>query len=253
MKQAVSVTCDKVFEVGFDYYSTVPDEGGVFLPFGAHPAARIRNLEPKDFDASARRTIGIFCAGNLSGASYNNPSLIATFNTPSRTQIINWTAEMFSPRIVATTSDFKTGLKDHLNHIVLLDQATDGLSLGEYFSALRDAEFVLCPPGVNHPHCHNIFEGMACGCIPILGYDNWMRPRLQNGINCITFSDKPSFADAILRALRSTAGERARLRDGVIRYYDSFVRPNVVVEQMVAKAKRVRVLNERHSVRYLGG
>ena len=78
------------------------------------------------------------------------------------------------------------------------------------------------------PMCHNIVEGMAAGCIPITNYAGWFWPPLTDGENCLTFTDPPSLLAAVRRALSLPAGEIARLRAGVLEYYDTHLSPTVV-------------------------
>jgi hypothetical protein len=119
----------------------------------------------------------------------------------------------------------------------------------DYFKALESSDFLLCPPGVNHPHCHNIFEGLSRGCIPILQYDQLMRPALTPGYNCLSFADESQLLATVTSALQMTDEQITQMRQRCFAY-SATISPAVAVLNSITRSSvtRVCVLNETASL-----
>ncbi len=55
----------------------------------------------------------------------------------------------------------------------------ESLSAEEYYKKIKESKFVLVPHGYLHPESYRLYEGLECGCIPIIEnphnfYDNFL-------------------------------------------------------------------------------
>ena len=251
----VGVLQPHCFDISFDYYSEKIDSSQAFLPFGMHPEACLLGFDNpdacKDHHAGATRSIAVFCAGNLSYPEYDNEQLSLRFGILTRRHLIQQMHADFFELIISKPESVVSGAYKS-GAIAIIDQAISGLTMAEYFAALAKSDFVLCPPGVNHPHCHNIYEGMSRGCIPILEYSHWMRPRLDDGINCIAFSGLEGLRNAVNLALRMSDAEKENLRRGVTQYWDRYVRPDAFLLSLTSSNGRtICMLNETASTDFI--
>jgi hypothetical protein len=92
------------------------------------------------------------------------------------------------------------------------------------------------------PLCHNIVEAMSVGCIPLTNYADWLSPPLTDGVNCLRFRDRDDLLSRV-HDVRSAGSETiARLRRGVIEYYDRHLAREPFLSRLRAQtAPRVRL------------
>ena len=111
-----------------------------------------------------------------------------------------------------------------------------------WLEALAKADFFLACPGVGMPLCHNVIESLAAGAIPILQYSAYLPPPLEDGVNCLAFSNAAGLREVIERALAMNQQEIQRLRAGVKAYYDAFLAPGRFAKRLLS-GPRVLLLN----------
>ena len=92
------------------------------------------------------------------------------------------------------------------------------------------------------PHAHNLIEAMSVGTIPITNYHSYMRPTLTPDGNCLAFSTVEELDRVINRALRMSAAEIQRLREGVISYYDQHIEPESFGKKLVERSASISEL-----------
>lgn len=63
-------------------------------------------------------------------------------------------------------------------------------SNNDYAKLLANSSHFLCLPGYKMPLCHNLFEAIEFGCVPIvhISYHKWLEPALKNAITSFTYS-----------------------------------------------------------------
>lgn len=123
------------------------------------------------------------------------------------------------------------------------------LAQNDYFSALRQCDFVLSPPGWCMPLSHNLIEAMMCGAIPITNAAGFMAPPLESGLTCLAFDDAASFEDILNRALDMPPEEVTRMRRAVMEYYDKFLEPSSFGRALASRREDVLLVNaEERSV-----
>ncbi len=243
----------RILEICFDFYSPAhhPDQT-FFWPFGMHPEALLLGLdrcaeEQHTAPSSEPRLIRILCAGNLSYPEYARSTINDHFGMLNRADIIGAVRRHFNAEIVTSPAALTT--PSGPVQIALIDQATDGFPMAAYFQALQASDFLLCPPGVNHPHCHNIFEGLSRGCIPILQYDQLMRPTLKAGWNCLSFANESQLLATVTSALQMTHEQIMHMRQRCFAYA-SLTSDSCAVLKLLKQTsvKRVCLLNETASM-----
>ena len=189
----------------------------------------------------------MFLAGNLSYPEYADDRIPRAYSLLNRREFVNAIRREFPELITTASNEVRGGTCNF--PISMIDQAIDGLCMPEYFLTLERSDFLLCPPGVNHPHYHNIFEGMSRGVIPVLEYAHLMRPAMQDSVNCISFRGRDGLIAAVHRVLSMPAAELNRIRRSCLEYFDKFCTPASVIRRICdADIKRIRMLNESESV-----
>ena len=103
----------------------------------------------------------------------------------------------------------------------------------EWLRTLSHANFFLAAPGTTYPMSHNCVESLAVGTIPVLEYASVFRPTLTDGVNCLTYKGKKGFRRTLSRLQDMEALEIERLRKGAVEYYDKYLGPERMVEQLM--------------------
>ena len=228
-----------------------PDAAGPFyrLPYGVHPGFTARGWDAL-FPAqrSTSRTTRVLFAGNTDPGLYDSDlwrdrkaqygirltrfeavNALHEQLTEDRMLVADWDADDL-PRLFDGTCRDK-----------LFMARWNAYRGPEWPRALGSAEFFLALPGVVMPMCHNIVEAMAAGCIPVTNYAGWFLPALQDGHDCLAFTDAASLVAAVERALAMPPADVQRLRTGALRYYERHLAPARVPEALDALPDGARV------------
>ena len=155
-KRITDSTCDS--QISPDYFLNTSN---IFrIPVGTHPLFPVQ-LPEKEL----LRNNTVCFAGSRDPIYATFPSEF--WNMPSRTETIKLLNETFP------------------------DLVRDRMKQPEYIDLLRTTRFFICLPGLSMPLCHNLYESIACGCIPIIheSYSAWLHPGLQEILRPTTYSD----------------------------------------------------------------
>lgn len=117
---------------------------------------------------------------------------------------------------------------------VLSDSGT-GIAPEQWLPTMALADFFLCPPGIVMPMCHNVIEAMAVGTIPLISYAEWFHPNLKHLHDCVVFGGPDDLVEKLRLVLAMPPADVARMRANVIDYYESHLRPQVVVQALESR------------------
>ena len=111
----------------------------------------------------------------------------------------------------------------------------------KYMDFLTNCSFYLFTPGVGFPLCHNNYEAMAAGCIPITQYAHYHFPNLEHGKNCLVFKDEKDLVKQVNRALEMDEEEISRMRNNVIKYYEQYLSEEAIIKNIEQKVLREHI------------
>jgi hypothetical protein len=209
--------------VSVDWFSEDVRRDGLVMPYFAHPS--LQRLDVSVDRSGSGRPVRIGFAGTLDEQIYRRKF---DFPMPGRADVLDRLIERFEGRAALVRSREELGAVDPGATPIVLVLVRDPsdttrkhvLGGGEYLSFLGRCSFFVAPPGFRMPLCHNLVEAMSVGAIPIVGYGAWLYPPLRDGFDSLQFSTLDELDSAIERALAADEKEIARLRDGVLSYYD---------------------------------
>ena len=128
-------------EVSFEYFDSNPEiSDSIRIQIGPHPI-HFENF--REISVNQFRT-GIFFAGAQT-EDYHRCFSKEIWKMPNRMESIKFLQENGQGQIISS----------RINH----DQYCEPLKSHRYFLAL---------PGMHMPLCHNVFEAIFCGCIPVI-------------------------------------------------------------------------------------
>lgn len=209
----------------YDYFSATSEAPR--MPYFMHPAVYAAGLHKLAVPSSeAPRKIRVAFFGSRDADFYtrdfhfpilNREQVLESFIREFEDRIwkVNRPVESWTKREIAVAIDTKGGDRGDKNFLPMAD----------YLEALRQCDFFLSPPGKCMPHSHNLIEGMAAGCIPILNYPEFINPPLEDGVNCLAFRSTEDLRRAIGQALQMPPIKIKEMRGRLLAYYTTNLIP----------------------------
>ena len=181
-----------------------------------------------------KRKLKIFFSGNFIKTNYDKsfsdyPEII------NRYSILTFIDEEFKDFIDSPTN---TNEIISSNNLITWPKWSHNLNVEvridehDWLKIISSANFMLCPPGVYMPMCHNIIESMAVGTIPITQYGYLFDPPLTNNINCIQFDSLKELKDKILELSSLPENRISEMRQNVIDYFDKYIDPKGLIDRI---------------------
>lgn len=222
--------------VRVDYERRLPRRADeLALAVFVHPQIAIKGQLPFAYDAEARRPARIFFGGNTSEGKYDRAEIGEIYAMLTRREML----EVVLAHVPSGQTHRPANAADWLaspepRAFVLCETQICRIPPERWLEALSKGDFFLACPGVGMPLCHNLVEAMAAGSIPILQYGRYLTPALEDGVNCLAFTDARSLAAVTSRVLAMDAQEITALRHGVRRYYDEHQAPGRFAGKLAA-------------------
>ena len=216
--------------VDFDYYNRNKRKvADMILPYYRSPARFYYDYVESSVNFKPRKCT-VFFGGAIPLSGY--PSLEQAFpGLMNRAEIVDCIKRHFDNRVYLVVKDERLGDTEYK------------IRFEDFENQLATSDFFVAPPGIGMPHCHNVIEALSKGTIPIINYSSWFSPELENGVNCLTFSDERSLIESINVALKMPELKIHEMRENVKAYYDTYCSENAVYNMLKAYfAKRKRAM-----------
>lgn len=225
--------------VRFDTFSPYRLRAPVIAPYSMHPAqAQLATQENLGALRRTPRRLRVLFAGDSNGYVRNRvrhpgPKL-------PRLEVLNTLRQRMLEDLICVSGaeDIDRLCRTGFANKFILSESGSGIEPAQWLPTLATADFFLCPPGMVMPMCHNVVEAMAVGAIPLISYPEWFHPNLTNMTNCLVFDGEDDLVEKMRLALAMPDAQVARMRAGVIAYYERHLRPEVVVAAIEARTER---------------
>ena len=193
------------------------------------------------------RPTRLFFGGNTEEGKYDKNIIRDLYGMLSRREMLAETMATTSPEMIYRPRHASSWLVSPEFHpVVFCETQHCKIPPERWLEALSKADFFLACPGVGMPLCHNLIEAMTAGCVPILQYADYLPPPLQDGVNCLAFSDAASLREAVRTAL-SMAPEAVRvMRANVRAHYEAHLAHGCFAHKLFSGTleKRLLLLND---------
>lgn len=218
-----------------DYEHHRAGAGEFALRFGLNPTIVAERFDPITADLVSPRPNGVYFAGNIDDKGYDRDVLRDRYGVATRRELIRLLqdSDQLPTPFVPTDPAMVDRLGDG-HPIALAIVAGSRVSPADYLNRMAEADFFLGCPGTQMPMCHNLIEALAVGTIPILEYEKYTEPALEDGVNCLTFRGTEDAERVIRRALDMGPAEKERLRRGAHEFYLQNHAPGRMVASMLA-------------------
>lgn len=231
----------KEVQVGFDIFSSqlmssIRGVHPILMPYPMHPLlygpTLVKHLKTARENPRKSR---IFFSGDTQGYKRNRIQYPAPKLT--RTEIVDTILERMNDRTLKITdaaalNNLQRG--DFINKCVIVDNSSFRIDAGSWLDSISMGDFFLCPPGYVMPMCHNVIEAMAVGAIPVINYPEWLNPSLEDGINCVAFTDADDLVEKIDRILAMKPAEISKMKTRVIEYYENQLEPSEFINKLIS-------------------
>jgi hypothetical protein len=176
-----------------------------------------------------KRYIRLFFSGNTDKRKYSGSPATNRFQMLSRFAALEFAKKHLANSLLTTAlpQDLSHGDgAEHEHKFVVIESEAGRIKRKHWLATLAHCDFFLSLPGVRMPLCHNAIEAIAAAAIPLINYPQWFRPPLENGVNCLAFTDEPSLAKALNDAFSMGEHQIAAMRQNVIEYYNHYLAPD---------------------------
>jgi len=198
----------------------------VEFPVFVHPWLTTHIDLPYAYDPNAARPVRLFFGGNTEERKYDQDVLRELYGMLTRREMLTIACAEFNEADLHRPLDSSAWLQSQQSQpFVLCETQHCKIPQEQWLDALAKADFFLACPGVGMPLCHNLIEALAAGTIPILQYAAYLPQPLQDGVNCLTFTDEKSLRTTIHKAKTMSQQEILNLRANVRQYHDAILAP----------------------------
>lgn len=240
-------------QLSYDYFSLLLSGKPVLsshyhVPIGMHPLQYHLKVDAKTY--LLPRSRALFFSGNIKPKFYSRFDSPGLFNMPGRLTLFEALKATSLPLVLNPDIQQLT-TQNWDGQAIICDSDCCKVPNEEWRKILAGMDFFLCFPGQVIPFCHNIYEAMSVGTIPVLhkNYAILFNPPLENKINCLTFSNIENFIAVCDEALKSSDGERNQMHHAVTDYYNSHLTPEAVGKKITDPATHTVYLQaEQYSV-----
>ncbi len=212
----------------------------VEFPVFVHPWLTSHIDLPYTYDPNATRPVRLFFGGNTEERKYDQDVLRELYGMLTRREMIEQVSLIIPPHRPSQSTSWIDSTAAH--PFLLCETQHCKIPQERWLDALAKADFFLACPGVGMPLCHNLIEALAAGSIPILQYAAYLPCPLQDGINCLTFTDEESLRTTIKKAKMMSQEEILILRENVRQYHDDFLAPGRFSQLLLENKDRERIL-----------
>ncbi len=224
-----------------NYFQKDKPVNSLSLPFFMFPEVYHQELDRRISRLrSSKRNVRCFLRGS-SLEYYDNPEINSLFGILNRYEITKQIGEYYRQKegfmeieILEDADKIVDGVS--IDFLLLRNSV---ITLPKWIELLSKCSFFIAPPGFMMPFSHNLYEAMAVGCIPITQYGKYFSPPLVNGETCFSFSDIPDLKATIDQILGIDEVTISRMRENVVKYYDTHLDPKGIVEKIENKKEGV--------------
>lgn len=186
---------------------------------------------------SQTRQWQIFFGGDAKSEKYDKQSIRAIYRKLSRTQILETLSSTLGREHYNVLNDqqaLTTAQQTRHTGVVVMNNRQCKVAPEHWLSTLAQSRFFIACPGVRYPMSHNLIESMAVGTIPITQYPELFFPALEDGKNCLVFSNRKELVAVIKKALAMNENDIATLAKGATDYYDEYLTPHNCIHRLLA-------------------
>lgn len=209
-------------------------------PFPLFPGVYLRGQDSALADLRAQpRSWGCFFGGQSAAHKYDTGWVRTVYGKITRKHYLekarNTLLDLKAPIKEPHSPDELQSLEQQtVDGAVMVYNEVCKIDVEHWLATLARARFFFACPGVRYPMSHNAVESLAVGTVPIIEYSEDFYPALEDGVNCLAFKGEAGLEAAIERALSMPEEQWQVLSQQAVEYYETYVRPEAVIERLLA-------------------
>ena len=211
--------------VSWNYFGSIPDNAeNLRIPIGPHPI-HFENF--RETSVNQFRT-GIFFAG-AQAAEYDSCFSKEIWEMPNRMESIKFLQKNGQGQIISGR-----------------------INPDQYHERMKSSRFFLALPGMHMPLCHNVFEAIFSGCIPVIHllYLQLLPKELKDPLMPFSWESHDELLELLAHIELETIdiAHEKRAQKAMQAFANSYYQNPSLFED-VAKSKKILLCGEEHSVR----
>ncbi|WP_062064065.1 hypothetical protein [Cellvibrio sp. OA-2007] len=178
----------------------------------------------------------VFFGGDAERGKYNKKSIRKIYAKLSRAQLLQSIEKILRPECIIELQNegmLQNAKEKHHTGLVVMNTRQCKVAAEDWLSTIARARFFLACPGVRYPMSHNSIEAMAVGSIPITQYPEMFFPPLEDGKNCLTFSNETELQTVIVKAMAMDESAVGALAQAAASYYDQYLAPTASIQHLL--------------------
>ncbi len=216
----------------------------ITIPFGLHPSFYHSDewIKMTKYRKESR-VIRFLFAGNADAKFYSSKAMRRMFGKMPRYEALTVCERNIPVREITNAQEWASLIEDgEAEKLCVVKAEPYRIPKNEWLSGLANTTFFLSLPGVKMPMSHNAVEAMAMGCVPVLSYPEMFDPPLQDGINCLVYSDAESLVETSRRVFDMEGGVVQEMSENALAYYHAHCTPESFVRRLFSDPRDALVL-----------
>jgi hypothetical protein len=229
-----------------------PEEFDVWFPLMMHPHIYLRGGAELQSEPTAEtdRPVRVLFAGNY-GEGYDLPGFTALYGVPTRNEVVAGLESLESLEVIDSAACWEGYLDTQTRPGVVMFDPGFRVWQNRWVRTLSKCDFFVCPPGLLYPPCHNAYEAIAAGAIPVICYNDWFVPPLVDGEHCLQYRSVDELRQCVSRALAMDQGHVCEMRRRLQAFHDRHLSQRSVVNRILnceSPIVKVRVVDETQMI-----
>lgn len=225
--------------ISLNYQADYSPESNCFpMPFPMFPPvySHQQDLQLVSYRQQARQW-KLFFGGDAEPDKYNKNSIRDLYAKLSRTQILDTLRNNLEHnntyRELHNNADLDKALQENIRGLVVMNTRHCKVEPVNWLGTMANSHFFLACPGVRYPMSHNLIEALAVGSIPITQYPEMFFPALEDGKNCLVFTNAAELLEKIHQAMIMSDEQLGSMHYAAQRYYDTYLKPDACIKQLL--------------------
>lgn len=227
-----------------DYTLRLAEAGEMALNFGPSPVLLKDGLFSEEVDIKSERLNTLFFAGRTRAEEYGRDLLGENYSMLNRLETIEVLRTFEVERGLVAKNQLAEDEWSKPHDLLLVSNDVCKIPLDKWMEVMAKSDFFLACPGAEMPLCHNVIECIAAGTIPIIEYPKYVKPGLEDGVNCLAFNGASELLVVLQKAMSMSESEKHKMRGSVIEFYQKYYSKGSFAKRLINTKGTTLVMND---------
>lgn len=230
--------------IQFDYLNGMqnPNPEQFTFPLLMHPFVYKENLHHSLLGMNTKKHITLLFCGNCN-PYYDTVFAPKYFGVPNRIKTIEFIKERFQTYSPVDAS-LHTLMKDPIR-LAIINSKKNSFGTSGYLKLVGASKFFLALPGYRAPTCHNVYEAIALGSVPIIHKNllPFYGSLLIENYNCLSYNNLENLAQLLKKLLVDPDLEYAKRVKNLAESWERHIQMKMVISNFQSKLPKLDSVN----------